>query len=620
MNNNFRKEITGYIEDEGYNQDEYADLIRALEVLKGEDNINEEIGCHIDINTEDTKEVYNDLEIHFGKFCEEKKSEDEVYHSYNHVLDNEKDIKDNGVYRININIKDDEEESDNLEEAIRSLNKKINEDDNRERYCKANDPINRKDKKTQLETDNTSEDNSFSIIHSSKEAFNKSEKDILNNLVNEINLSKVKNEKIKDERIYPSDLAVQIKRKNNLIISNNMIYIYEEEKGYYRELSNYEFQQFIRKRLTNEAKRKVNTSLLAETIRWFKTFEDIQKDINNDERYINFINGYYDLDTKEFCKTSRENLHFGYFINAKYKKRNVDGYNFKKYIQNVTKGNYQLELLVQEVMGVALSNIRGFKKAIFIIGSANTGKSTFLELLNNLIGNIFTSNLSLNDLNDKFRLAELANKRMNTCGEIAEIKLNRLDVFKSLTGNDIIMAERKGETPFNFKNTAMMLFSGNYLPKLSVTDMSNAFFKRMVIIPFNNAIPESEKDINLMDKLLKEKNHIVKFAMEGVLRFMENNYTFTNCKEAEDITKEYLYENASIQMFLEEECVLEIGSKVSSADLIDGYEEFCYEKQVNSMSEKALHMHIKNLPNVKRTRFRCQGENLYGYKGIRLRG
>ena len=440
-----------------------------------------------------------------------------------------------------------------------------------------------------------------------------------NEFLNEINLKKETEFKSKSEKkITAYDLALEIKEKNNIIINEDKIYIYEEKQGYYRWVSDYEFQQFIRKVLKNDIKRKINTGLLIEAIKWIKTFDQLRRQINNNMRYINFINGYYDLGTKNFYKEDRKELYFGYFVNAQYKRKNVDGYNFKKYINSITQGNYELEMLLQEIIGVALSNIRGFKKAIFIIGCANSGKSTFLELINNLIGAQFISNLSMEDLNDKFRLAELEGKRINTCGEISETSLKKLDIFKKLTGGDTIIVEKKCEAPFYLNNMAMLLFAGNYLPNLSVTDSSNAFFKRIILVPFNNSIPEEEKDINLMEKLLEERNFIIKYAIEGVSRFIENNYTFTSCGEAEDIKKEYLYENASIQMFLEENCIFEARARITSNELINAYEEFCYDKQVNPMSDKALHKHIRNLPKVKRTRFRCKDGNLYGYIGIRL--
>ena len=47
----------------------------------------------------------------------------------------------------------------------------------------------------------------------------------------------------------------------------------------------------------------------------------------------------------------------------------------------------------------------------------------------NLIGKRFCSNVNLHDLNNKFRLAGLAGKKLNAVGEISEIDLNRLDIF-----------------------------------------------------------------------------------------------------------------------------------------------------------------------------------------------
>lgn len=458
------------------------------------------------------------------------------------------------------------------------------------------------------------------IININENSNINNERTIVNEFENRINSKRESGfRNKKDEKITSYDIALEVKEKNNIIISNDNIYIYEEKQGYYRLVSDYEFQQFIRKGLNNDIKRKIHTGLLIEAIKWIKTFDEIKKQINTSGRYINFINGYYDLYTQSFYKDDRKNLYFTSFINAKYKKKDIEGYSFKKYISSITQGNYELERLLQEIIGVAISNIRGFKKAIFIIGCANSGKSTFLELINNLIGSEFISNLSMEDLNDKFRLAELEGKRINTCGEISESNLKKLDIFKKLTGGDSIVVERKCESPFYLKNTAMLLFAGNYLPNLSVTDSSNAFFKRIILVPFNNAIKEEEKDINLMDKLLEERNFIIKYAIEGISRFIENNYTFTTCSDAEDIKKEYLYENASIQMFIEENCILEIRARITLNELIDAYEEFCYDKQVNPMSDRALHKHIKSLPNIKRTRFRCEKGNLYGYIGIRLK-
>lgn len=422
----------------------------------------------------------------------------------------------------------------------------------------------------------------------------------------------------KEEKISMYQLAEVIKEKINFIVINNIVYIYKEEYGYYKALQDSELEHELRRALPYEIKIRINNSVLNEVIRWLKTFDTEEREINNNNRYINFINGYYDLYYGEFLKDNREKLYFGHFVNSEYKESDLSGVFFEEYINNVTNKDYELRNLLQEILGVAISGIRGFKKAIFIIGCANSGKTTFLSLLDNLIGKEFISNLGLADLNDKFRLANIFNMRLNTCGEVSELSLKRLDIFKSITGNDLITAERKGRDPFSFKNNAMLIFAGNYLPEISVTDISNAFFKRMIIIPFNQSIPEDKININLMDRLLEEKEYIIKFAIEGLTRFIDNGYKFTESREVANITQEYLYENASFQSFLKEECIIDGECKETSSDLIEYYKDFCYEKCVTPITERLFHKYMKQVHGVKRCRFRCSGGNLYGYSGIRL--
>lgn len=422
----------------------------------------------------------------------------------------------------------------------------------------------------------------------------------------------------KEQKVSPYDLAKYIMENHNFIVSNNMVYSFENKRGYYKLLEDYELKKELRQSLPTDIKRKINNSSLNETVEWIKTSKEIQRNLRINEDYVNFINGYYNISTGEFIKYDRQHLYFGYYINSMYNIDASDGFYFEEYMNNVTNGDYDLRTLLQEILGVAISNIRSFKKAIFIIGCANSGKSSLLELINNLIGEEFVSSLSLSDLNDKFRLAELVGKRVNICGEVSEIPVRRLEVFKSVTGNDYLMAERKGEKPFKFKNSSLLIFAGNYLPELSATDTSNAFFKRMIIVPFNNAIPPEKIDIKLMDKLLEEKEYIVKFAIEGLRRFVLNDYKFTSCNAVNEITNNYLYENASFQKFIEERCILDNNGKESIKDLICAYEEFCCDKGVYPIPDKMFRKYMKQLNNVEYKKIRIGKETPYGCSGIRL--
>jgi putative DNA primase/helicase len=62
-------------------------------------------------------------------------------------------------------------------------------------------------------------------------------------------------------------------------------------------------------------------------------------------------------------------------------------------------------------------------------------------------------------------------------------------VFKVLTGEDCIDIDRKGREPVRcYTNYAKLIFSANELPRTS--DLTQAFFRRWVIIDFPNTFPE----------------------------------------------------------------------------------------------------------------------------------
>jgi putative DNA primase/helicase len=61
-------------------------------------------------------------------------------------------------------------------------------------------------------------------------------------------------------------------------------------------------------------------------------------------------------------------------------------------------------------------------------------------------------------------------------------------MFKSLTGGDMISAERKFEASFEFRPFARLLFSANSAPRSD--DATHGFFRRWLVIPFNQTFDE----------------------------------------------------------------------------------------------------------------------------------
>lgn len=96
------------------------------------------------------------------------------------------------------------------------------------------------------------------------------------------------------------------------------------------------------------------------------------------------------------------------------------------------------------------------------------------------------SAIPLQKISDRFTTAKLLYKTVNVCGDLENAPLKDTSVIKQLTGEDLVQGEYKGGEIFFFKNRAKFIFSCNELPQV-LDDRSNGFYRRLLIIRFNDA-------------------------------------------------------------------------------------------------------------------------------------
>lgn len=102
--------------------------------------------------------------------------------------------------------------------------------------------------------------------------------------------------------------------------------------------------------------------------------------------------------------------------------------------------------------------------------------------------------------------AELFKSKLNISAEMDENgSIKATDVIKTLTGSDLLTAEKKGKDPFQFYGKTKLVAAGNYMPLLNKLDGTSAFTDRILFLMFNNTIPEEKRDKSLMDKLMNGK-------------------------------------------------------------------------------------------------------------------
>ena len=148
---------------------------------------------------------------------------------------------------------------------------------------------------------------------------------------------------------------------------------------------------------------------------------------------------------------------------------------FDQYLDTLTDGDATVRQLLLEVMGVAISNVQGWrtKKALFLVGEGNTGKSQLKSLTERLLGKGNYIGMDLSEMEARFGTGSLYGKRLAGSSDMSFLSVAELKVFKKLTGGDNLHMEYKGQQAFSATFTGILWFCTNKLPKWKRSNNEN---------------------------------------------------------------------------------------------------------------------------------------------------
>ncbi|SDG73659.1 putative DNA primase/helicase [Aneurinibacillus thermoaerophilus] len=382
-----------------------------------------------------------------------------------------------------------------------------------------------------------------------------------------------------DEYVHRGLLAEYLIENVPAIYATGQLYIYED--GVYRPAKENEEKGIIKKLITPQFS---NMALINDVAQQWIIDERVNKfphQLNPDPYKLNLLNGILNLKTMEL-EEHTPNYYSTIQIKANYNK-NAKGEHFKKFLDSSVPDK-KIQMLLQEIVGYSLTTLTDSKKMIFILdGPSDTGKSTFITAtLENLLTDNAKSHVELQELSDnEYKQAELFEKVVNIYADLPAKGIQDIGYIKAATGGDKITARRIYGHPFSFYNKAKFVFSTNGLPANYSKDTSDAFYNRLIIIPFNQ-VPK-QKDVTLKEKLANEKDFIFMWALEGLLRLIKNGFKFTETETTEQLLQEYKQENNPVMRFVNECC--ELGDyTIPRATLYTHYENFCEQNNYKKLS------------------------------------
>ena len=235
-------------------------------------------------------------------------------------------------------------------------------------------------------------------------------------------------------------------------------------------------------------------------------------------------------------------------------------------LNKISCNDAQVRSLFEEYIGYNFYRRNELGKAFIFTGDKSNGKSTFLNVMNVILGYENTSALDISELKDRFNTAMLCGKLANIGDDIGDEFLsgNAVAIFKKLVTGDRVKAERKGLDPFEFNPYTKFTFSANEIPKMR--DKTGAVIRRLVIIPCDATFSKDDPDYRPFIKyeLLEEEclEYFIKIGIDGLKRVLANNQ-FTESKKCIDQLKDYEIENDNFLQFINDLTIDDVENKTS---------------------------------------------------------
>lgn len=363
-------------------------------------------------------------------------------------------------------------------------------------------------------------------------------------------------------KVLPMELSKFIKDNLHYIFVRGaaseqpLTYVYAD--GYYKFVSDDEFKGFIKEFIPYQLRKSKDINEVFFDLKTEMKFVDYEL-LNANEDIINFQDGIYNIKTGTLTPHTPEILST---IQIPAKLREVKDAPrkapvFFKYMNTLCNGDLETVELLMQCLGIAISNVYAYrtKKALFLVGKGNTGKSQLKKLAEYLLGPQNVSTIDLKKVNEKYGAAALYQKRLSGCNDMSYQRIEDMSVFKQLTGGDTIEVEFKFKNSFNFLYKGFLWFNCNKLPRFG-GDTGKWVYDRIMPVYCNNVIPKEEQDPLLFEKMLKEKNTIILFALQELRKVIKNNYHFIEPASMQTERNKYEIANNTLLSFVNDCCYI----------------------------------------------------------------
>ena len=279
---------------------------------------------------------------------------------------------------------------------------------------------------------------------------------------------------------------------------------------------------------------------------------------------------------------------------------------------------------LQEFLGYCLLPTTKGQKMLMLIGKGGEGKSRIGLVIRSLLGDSMNTTSIQKVESNRFSRADLENKLLMVDDDMDMSALPKTNYIKSIVTSECKMdMERKGVQSYQSQLYVRFLCFGNGA-LTALHDKSDGFFRRQIVLTTKDRPAGRADDPFLVDKLLREKEGIFLWCLEGLHRLIGNNYQFSISGKARENMETVKRSSNNVIEFLQSEGYIRFraDSEASSKAIYEAYTRWCDDNAQKPMSANRVSSELaqnEQLYNVEATNnVHVGGKRVRGFMGIEV--
>lgn len=296
--------------------------------------------------------------------------------------------------------------------------------------------------------------------------------------------------------------------------------------------------------------------------------------------------------SREDCMTKLADVEFN---------RSAECPHFMSFLADILPDENVRDFL-QVWLGYSISGLICEQFVVMFHGGGSNGKSTFLDLLNGILGD-YAMTLPFASLlkDDKKRgaeatpdLARLPGARFVTAAEPETGSQFSESALKQLTGGEKITARHLNKGFFEFHPKFKLILSFNNKPQIRGQD--DGIWRRVLLVPFEQKFVTEDKlsefpnakikDPQLPARLKEEASGILNWLLDGWRIYSEKGLVIPEVVRV--ATAEYRQESNPVGEFISSWTIRKTGGRVLASKLYAAYSVFCKEAGFSIWKQKTF--------------------------------